>query len=52
MSDETQVFIGKMANIAYQAHDAEGLDPILREMLLDLWRTFNHYIVDKEEDFQ
>lgn len=44
-----QVSVGMMANIAYEVHDAEGMDPKLSEMLLDLWRTFNHYSVDEGE---
>jgi hypothetical protein len=40
---EFEKLAGMMAKIAYEVHDKEGIDEGLREMLLDLWREFNHY---------
>lgn len=42
-NDEFSVLAGMLAKIAYEIHDKDGVDENLREMLLDLWREFNHY---------
>lgn len=34
---------GMLAEIAYEVHDKEGIDDVLREMLLELWRCFDMY---------
>jgi hypothetical protein len=42
-NSEFETLAGMLAKIAYEVHDREGIDETLREMLLDLWRQFNHY---------
>jgi hypothetical protein len=40
---EFEKLAGMLAKIAYEVHDNESVDEPLREMLLDLWREFDHY---------
>lgn len=45
MNDEKmQIFVGMMADIAYEIHDMEGVSKELSEKFLELWRCFGSYI--------
>lgn len=42
-SSEFEKLAGMLAKIAYEVHDNDSVNEELREMLLDLWREFDHY---------
>ena len=42
-NSEFNKLAGMLAKIAYEVHDSKGVNDELREMLLDLWREFDHY---------
>ena len=42
-SKEFEKLAGMLAAIAYEVHDDDSINENLRELLLGLWREFDHY---------
>ena len=51
MNDEHLVlFVGMMADIAYEMHDMDGVSHELGGKLLELWRHFGSYTQTAKEE--